>query len=71
MLKLPTKPTSTTTNVNLNLQSDKAPPNKKSVIVKLENVRKTYANGAVGLRDINIELYQGDFKFITGHSGSG
>ena len=70
MLKLPTKPTSTTTNVNLNLQSDKAPPNKKSVIVKLENVRKTYANGAVGLRDINIELYQGDFKFITGHSGS-
>jgi len=43
----------------------------KSVVVKLENVRKTYANGAVGLRDVNVELFQGDFKFITGHSGSG
>ncbi|BBC22968.1 cell-division ATP-binding protein [Pseudanabaena sp. ABRG5-3] len=72
MLKLQTKPNSTSTNENPNRTSDANAPNKKkSVIVKLENVRKTYANGAVGLRDVNIELYQGDFKFITGHSGSG
>lgn len=72
MLKLPTKPKPTSTNENPNHNPDTNASNKKkSVIVKLENVRKTYANGAVGLRDVNVELYQGDFKFITGHSGSG
>jgi cell division transport system ATP-binding protein len=72
MLKLPTKPNPTATNPNPNRPPDTNATNpKKSVIVKLENVRKTYTNGAVGLRDVSIELYQGDFKFITGHSGSG
>nr|WP_223805733.1 cell division ATP-binding protein FtsE [Pseudanabaena sp. UWO310] len=86
MLKLPTKPNPTSTNANKNKTDDNAShgqnnqsqnnqsqnnQSQKSTIVKLENVRKTYANGAIGLRDVNIELYKGDFKFITGHSGSG
>jgi len=72
MLKLPTKPSPTSTHTSkTQVSNEKDTNNKKSVIVKLENVRKTYTNGAVGLRDVNIELYQGDFKFITGHSGSG
>lgn len=72
MLKLSTKPSSTPTTVSsTQIPDEKVSPSKKSVIVKLENVRKTYANGAVGLRDVSMELNQGDFKFITGHSGSG
>ena len=72
MLKLSTKPSSTPTTVSsTQIPDEKGSPSKKSVIVKLENVRKTYANGAVGLRDVSMELNQGDFKFITGHSGSG
>lgn len=43
----------------------------KPVMVKLENVKKIYSNGVVGLNDINLELVKGDFLFITGHSGSG
>ena len=75
MLKLPTKPNPLSTN-SLNLDTAKIPDSpkpssQKPLIVKLDNVRKTYTNGAVGLRDVNIELRQGDFKFITGHSGSG
>jgi cell division transport system ATP-binding protein len=40
-------------------------------VVSLTKVKKTYANGAVGLNGINLELAKGDFLFITGHSGSG
>jgi len=75
MLKLPTKiksPATPSPNTHHARTADENSPNpKKSVIVKLENVRKTYANGVVGLRDVNIEIHKGDFKFITGHSGSG
>ena len=75
MLKLPTKPNSLSIN-SLNLDTAKIadspePSSQKPLIVKLDNVRKTYVNGAVGLRDVNVELRKGDFKFITGHSGSG
>jgi cell division transport system ATP-binding protein len=43
----------------------------KKVVVKVENVRKTYANGFEGLKGISLELLKGDFLFVTGHSGSG
>ena len=83
MLKLPTKPNPLSINSNKSeIPDDRTtnnhqepeipkPIGQKAAIVKLENVRKTYANGAIGLRDVNIELFKGDFKFITGHSGSG
>ncbi len=78
MLKLPTKVkspvnsqiNSPSTNAHLPKTADEN-NSKKSVIVKLENVSKTYGNGVIGLHDVNIEIYKGDFKFITGHSGSG
>ncbi|AFY74590.1 cell division ATP-binding protein FtsE [Synechococcus sp. PCC 7502] len=42
-----------------------------SIIVKLNNVKKVYANGVTGLNGINFELTKGDFLFIIGRSGSG
>jgi cell division transport system ATP-binding protein len=42
-----------------------------AAIVRLENVRKIYANGSAGLQGISLQLCKGDFLFVTGHSGSG
>jgi cell division transport system ATP-binding protein len=42
-----------------------------SAIVSLRAVHKTYDNGSKALNDINLEIRQGDFLFITGPSGSG
>ncbi|MBW4475918.1 MAG: ATP-binding cassette domain-containing protein [Tolypothrix brevis GSE-NOS-MK-07-07A] len=45
---------------------------KSSVpIVQLRSVTKTYKNGSQALFDLNLEVKQGDFLFITGASGSG
>jgi cell division transport system ATP-binding protein len=43
----------------------------RQIVVRLENVRKIYPNGAAGLQNISLQLYKGDFLFVTGHSGSG
>ncbi|MBW4652404.1 MAG: cell division ATP-binding protein FtsE [Kaiparowitsia implicata GSE-PSE-MK54-09C] len=40
-------------------------------IVKLQRVNKTYANGAIALKDVNLSINRGDFLFITGPSGAG
>lgn len=47
-------------------QSNSAP-----ATIKLESVSKVYPNGKRCLLDINFQLHQGDFLFITGASGAG
>ena len=40
-------------------------------MVRLEQVSKTYRNGACALDQVNLGIRQGSFTFITGPSGSG
>ncbi|EOL42740.1 phosphonate ABC transporter, ATP-binding protein [Enterococcus phoeniculicola] len=40
-------------------------------MIKFENVQKIYPNGHVGLKDINVEIQQGEFVAIIGLSGAG
>ena len=40
-------------------------------MIELRNVSKTYPNGTVALRDINLKLDKGEFVFLVGPSGSG
>ena len=40
-------------------------------MIKFENVSKTYPNGVKGLKNINLEIEQGEFVSIIGPSGSG
>jgi cell division transport system ATP-binding protein len=51
----------------------KEPPRqpKKSVIVSFQKVSKIYDNGSHALSEVNFQIRQGDFWFITGPSGSG
>lgn len=42
-----------------------------AVMVQLRSVTKTYPNGCHALLDVNLEVKQGGFLFITGPSGSG
>lgn len=41
------------------------------LMVSFRNVTKVYENGSRGLLDINLDIKQGDFLFITGPSGAG
>lgn len=40
-------------------------------MIRLTNVRKVYPNGAEALKNINIQIDEGEFVFIVGDSGSG
>lgn len=40
-------------------------------MIKFENVGKTYDNGVEALKDINVEIEQGEFIAIIGLSGAG
>ncbi len=40
-------------------------------MITMENVTKVYENGAVGLRDFNLNIERGEFVFVVGSSGSG
>ncbi len=41
------------------------------VMVKLQEVTKTYPNGSLGVFDLSLEVKRGDFLLITGPSGAG
>ena len=46
----------------------------KKTLLKTENLSKTFSNGGQQqhvLKNINMELYEGDFTVIMGASGSG
>lgn len=42
-----------------------------STLIKFEQVNKTYPNGVLALKDINLEIEQGEFVAIIGLSGAG
>ncbi len=46
------------------------PTNNKNTIIRLFNVSKRY-NGKLALKDITLDIEQGEFIFISGPSGAG
>lgn len=40
-------------------------------MIQVMNVNKIYDNGTVGLKDINLDIYPGEFVVIVGLSGAG
>ena len=40
-------------------------------MIKIDNVTKIYENGAIGVKEMNLEIEQGEFVFVVGTSGSG
>ncbi|MEM9213133.1 MAG: cell division ATP-binding protein FtsE [Cyanobacteria bacterium P01_F01_bin.150] len=62
-----------------NLNSSQAPrkvvagsaKSSSKVIISLEQVSKVYSNGSKALNNVNWQIRQGDFWFVTGPSGAG
>src|SRR5205085_9443133 len=40
-------------------------------VISFQHVHKTYSTGTEALRDINLEVPEGDFMFLVGPSGAG
>lgn len=63
--------TATTPLSTDNQQASSQPSSVAAPLVTLTGVTKTYNNGSKALRNINLQVKQGDFLFITGPSGAG
>jgi len=40
-------------------------------MISMRNVSKTYIAGKPALAEVNVDIEQGEFVFLVGHSGSG
>ncbi|MBW4585784.1 cell division ATP-binding protein FtsE [Aetokthonos hydrillicola Thurmond2011] len=60
--------TDKTIDQSVDLEEEKK---EQSSMVQLRSVTKTYTNGTTVLLDVNFEVKQGSFLFISGSSGSG
>ena len=40
-------------------------------MIEFRNVKKSYPNGTVALKGVNLHIDDGEFVFIVGHSGAG
>ncbi len=45
--------------------------NDRPVMIEFDNVQKVYPNGTVGLKDIDLKIYEGEFVAVVGLSGAG
>ncbi len=47
--------------------------NKKVILymIEMQDIYMTYPNGVVGLNGISVNIKQGEFVYIVGHSGAG
>lgn len=45
--------------------------NDRPVMIEFDNVQKVYPNGTVGLKEIDLKIYEGEFVAVVGLSGAG
>lgn len=57
--------------VNINRQKEVADVEEKKVIVEIKNVNKVYQGTNAVVKDLNLEVYEGEFLTLLGSSGCG
>ena len=40
-------------------------------MIQMENVTKQYANGVTAIKNLNLEIHDGEFVYVIGPSGAG